>query len=360
MNNSFDELPTNDKTELGTAHYNAGNIEEGIRLWQLGAGEDDLRALYNLGVVEREAGNFESAIMLWLKPGAAGNVDAQFNLGLAYSRQGNREQAEEWFVKAEEAGDSQATIMLAIMRGEDTSGPEFNAFRESDEVASEETEQTEDLETLLEKANRGDVEAANEIGTHYGRLGDFEEAIRYHLIAAEAGGIEAQGNVGVDYYRQGKTEEAIQWYQKAARAGSSLAQNNLGTLYLSQGKPELAEPWLKMGIESGNINSIMNLAQIRANEGNLKAVIELLEPLADDGIADARNDLALAYVRTGHHAKAKANWTAAAQQGHTFAMVNLGIFFSQQGNKELALQWLNLADSLGQPAAKHALASISE
>lgn len=360
MNNSFADLPANDKTELGTAHYNAGNEDEGIRLWKQGADEGDLRAFYNLGVIEREAGNFVAAINLWQKPGAAGNVDAQFNLGLAYNRLGNQERAEEWFVKAETAGDKMASVMLAAIRGEDTSDPEFNPFRENDERLPEEDKQAEDHEVLLERINQGDMAAADELGTIMGRDGFFEEAMQFHLMAAQSGNIEAQGNLGVDLYRQGKTDEAIYWYTKAAQAGSALAQNNLGTLYLSEGKPELAKPWLQMGIESGNIDSIMNLAQIFMAEEEFKEVIRLLEPLATDGVAAARNDVARAYVRLGDHAEAKANWTAAAQQGHTFAMVNLGIFFGQEGNVDMAMRWLKLADSLGQPAAKNVIDSMFE
>ena len=358
MNFSFAEHPSNDKTELGTAHYNAGHTDEGIRLWKQGADEGDLRAFYNLGVIEREAGNFEAAINLWLKPAAAGIVDAQFNLGLAYNRLGSHELAEDWFTKAEAAGDTQATVMLAIMRGEDTSGPEFNPFRENDDLLPQEVEEDEDHESLLEKINQGDMDAANELGTIMGRDGFFEEAMKFHLMAAEFGNIEAQGNLGVDYYRQGNHEQAIKWYTKAAEAGSSVAQNNLATLYLSEGKPELAKPWLQMGIESGNFNSIMNRAQIHMAEGEFNDVIRLLEPLAKDGDQAARNDVARAYVRLGDHAEAKANWTAAAQQGHTFAMVNLGIFFGQEGNTDMALQWLKLADSLGQPAAKDVIDSM--
>ena len=93
---------------------------------------------------------------------------------------------------------------------------------------------------LLERAERGDAAAQNEIGSRYyagrGVTRDDAEAARWIGRAAEQGYAPAQYNLGLLHFRNrgvaGSDAEAARWYQAAAAQGYAPAQAGLGYLYI--------------------------------------------------------------------------------------------------------------------------------
>ena len=82
------------------------------------------------------------------------------------------------------------------------------------------------LQTLIEKAESGDVHAQNELGIAYfnGKKGLVEgkkEGFRWLMLAAEKGLAEAQTYVGIAYYVglgvEQSFEAAFNWWKKARR-----------------------------------------------------------------------------------------------------------------------------------------------
>ncbi len=111
---------------------------------------------------------------------------------------------------------------------------------------------------LLERAERGDAVAQNELGSrYYGGRGvgrDDAEAARWIRLAAAQGYAPAQYNLGLLHFRNrgvaGNDAEAARWYRAAAEQGYPPAQAGLGYLYIyGAGVDEdhvLAYMWLEL------------------------------------------------------------------------------------------------------------------
>lgn len=108
---------------------------------------------------------------------------------------------------------------------------------------------SQDKQTLLAKAQQGDVSAQFWLGTGYeqGWFGksDYREALKWLRRAAEHGNPDAQNCLG-QMYEDGEGVPqndvlAAKWYKKAAEhvpdfGGAGQGRNNLGLLYLSGGR----------------------------------------------------------------------------------------------------------------------------
>jgi TPR repeat protein len=143
-----------------------------------------------------------------------------------------------------------------------------------------------DKQTLLTKAQEGDVSAQFWLGTGYeqGWFGnaDYQQALMWLRKAAKRGNPDAQVCLGQMYesgegVRQNYVQ-AAKWYRKAAEhvpdfGGAGQGRNNLGLLYLNgQGVPKdlvRAYMWFSLaGTEASlsEANAHMTAAQVRKAE----------------------------------------------------------------------------------------------
>lgn len=98
-----------------------------------------------------------------------------------------------------------------------------------------------ELETVLEKAERGNSNAQNYLGLMYakgsGVSQDYKQAFHWFSKAAENGNAPAHNNLGMMYYKaKGVIQDynrALFWFKKAADMGYVDAQYNLGMMYYS-------------------------------------------------------------------------------------------------------------------------------
>lgn len=138
--------------------------------------------------------------------------------------------------------------------------------------------QTQSVQELIERAERGDAGAAFMVATAYasgrGVVQSDNEAARWFQKAAAQGLAEAQYNLGVLYVsgRGVGTDmaQAARWFEAAAEQGIVQAQYNIGMLYgTGQGVPrndEVAAMWIRRAAEQGLARAQYNLA-IRLEEG---------------------------------------------------------------------------------------------
>ena len=77
-----------------------------------------------------------------------------------------------------------------------------------------------------------------ELGMKYFKLGDqchvhgnYDEAEKYMLLAAENGIVNAMYNLGVLYGTQGRFSEAEKYYLQAVNKGYVAAMSNIGILW---------------------------------------------------------------------------------------------------------------------------------
>jgi TPR repeat protein len=166
---------------------------------------------------------------------------------------------------------------------------------------------------------------------------DYQEALKWYLLAAEAGQADAMNNLGLMYASaHGVSQdlsEAMKWWIKAADRGSTAALSNIATAYFTglgvrQSYPEAAK-WFHLA--------------------------------ADKGDADAMNALGVMYAQglgvTRDRRNAIKLFGQSAYLGCASAMVNLGTLYAAgrgaKHDKRLAYAWLRAALSFGVSAEEH-------
>jgi TPR repeat protein len=144
-----------------------------------------------------------------------------------------------------------------------------------------------DKQTLLTKAQQGDVRAQFWLGTGYeqGWFGkaDYRKALKWLRRAAEHGDQDAQDSLG-QMYEEGEGVPqsdilAAKWYRKAAEhvpdfGGAGAGRNDLGLLYLDGGRgvPKdvvRAYMWFRLAgteVNLADAKSQMTAAQVREAE----------------------------------------------------------------------------------------------
>lgn len=123
-------------------------------------------------------------------------------------------------------------------------------------------------QTIIEKAEQGDVSAQLELGWLYqygeGVEKDIRKALEWYEKAAKQGSSQAQVNIAV-IYDEGvdvpeNNELAIEWYKKAAGQGHDTALLNLGVNY-----------WKGEGVEQNYEEAWNLLNRVRMTARNKKA-----------------------------------------------------------------------------------------
>jgi hypothetical protein len=139
-----------------------------------------------------------------------------------------------------------------------------------------------DKQTLLTKAQQGDVSAEFWLGTGYeqGWFGkaDYREALKWLRRAAKHGNQEAQNSLG-QMYEEGEGVPQSDVHRKAAEhvpdfGGAGQGRNNLGLLYLDGGRgvPKdvvRAYMWFRLAgteVNLADAKSQMTAAQVREAE----------------------------------------------------------------------------------------------
>lgn len=135
---------------------------------------------------------------------------------------------------------------------------------------SQPTKPNSEVQSLIARAETGDIEAQFKLGTAYdfgeGVRKNGKEAEKWYLLAAESGHAEAQNSLGSGYQAERKYKKALFWYEKAAESNHALAINNLGYLHdLGLGIPQDREKGSKLYLrasELGWAEAMFNLGQM--------------------------------------------------------------------------------------------------
>jgi TPR repeat protein len=164
-------------------------------------------------------------------------------------------------------------------------------------------------------------------------------------------------------------QEALRWYVLAAEAGQPDAMNSLGLMYalglgVSQDLSEATKWWIKAA-DSGSIAAMTNIATMNyAGLGVRQSYAEAAKWFhlaADKGDADAMNTLGLMNAQglgvTRNRRNAIKLFEQSAYLGCSSAMVNLGtLYVAGRGVKHdnrQAYAWLSVALLFGVPAEEH-------
>jgi len=229
------------------------------------------------------------------------------------------------------------------------------------------------------------------IGDASKALQDYPNAILCYQKAAEQDNASAQFNLGLIYGKgQGVEQDyaqAIHWYRKAAtqankaafdtlmhlasREENAMAQCALGELYQTgKGvKQDYAQAvhWYSKAAEQGHADAQNNLGVMYQYRENNAQAIHWLRKAAEQGHAKAQSRLArmywMYYIGQGvkqDYAQAVHWYRKAAEQGHADAQNNLGVMYKNgQGVTEdnaQAIYWYQKAAEQGHAKAQYSLA----
>lgn len=167
--------------------------------------------------------------------------------------------------------------------------------------------------------------------------GDAQKAQQYMLQAAQFGHVEAAYRAGINSLQQvdqlpdeaskkQMLQQSLQLLAQAAQSGFAAAQFSLGQCWLQgigvEKNPKEGMAWIERAAQQGNVDAVFALAL------NLPVEHEQHLPLLKH----------------------------AAEQGHTKAMICMGIYAQNHGQAEKGLEWFNLAKSRGEIRADYMLA----
>ena len=225
------------------------------------------------------------------------------------------------------------------------------------------TSVTDSLDTVLQLANYGDVNAMNRVGIMY-RDGitvqvDEAKAEQYFQKASDMGFVEAQINLADLKIKSGELEVAIELYQRAARSGNATAITSLINLEDSDSaKLDLCKE-IRIEAEKGNMRAVKLLADMLYSgivyPKNQAEAIEWYKISANNHNALSQFVLGVAY-RDGIGVQKDSNeaikwFTMASNHGNMRARVELANIYRRgigvEVNISKCVEWLTLAANTG-------------
>ena len=196
------------------------------------------------------------------------------------------------------------------------------------------------------QSNPNHVEALNNLGVAYRKLGRFEDAFRAHERAVELspGSAVAHDNLGGDAHALGRFDEALAHYDAALRLDprSADALRNRGATLLELGRLDEAAGSLEasLGIEpdSAEAHHSLGTVLLRARRP-AEAIAQFNEAVRlDPAHAEARNNLGMALEMTGRLPEAAAQYAEAARvKPSAITLDNLGYALLRMGRHDEAL-----------------------
>jgi len=224
--------------DLGWAAYQADQRSIAETALRPGAESGDMTAVNRLGIVL--VGTLPAEAEEWFHRNALGGSTADmFNLAGLLSTRGATAGAEEWLRRAIAMPDW---------------GP--GSWLEMTERWPNETEPVH-----RRAAERGDVDAMNNLGVLLKRRGQTAAAEHWYRRAAQAGHTDAQYHLGV-LLAAHDDREAELWYRAAAAAGDTWATNNLATLLADRGNDSEAEQCYRRAAQAHLPQAMINVAAL--------------------------------------------------------------------------------------------------
>lgn len=218
-------------------------------------------------------------------------------------------------------------------------------------------------------AEKGDPDAQNMLGICYrygkGVVQNCDTAVKWFLKSAEQGSFRAKNNLGNCYYNGHGVQQdhikAVRYYKESADAGYALAQYNLGKYYLTSicGVTQRMNGRINrlFGISTTDDNSSANRdcdAEMwftkAADQGNVPAMMELAELYLGRSLGEPNVLKAIDYL------------TKASEQGKTEAMVKLAEIYMDgefvNRNEVKAVEFLTKAAEKNNSYAQFKLGEI--
>lgn len=244
------------------------------------------------------------------------------------------------------------------------------------------SEQMQSVTELTSLALSGHTEAQYEVGMRYFKGYDvtqnYEESLKWMLMAAHQGHVKAQTYVGWMYQNAKGTQrdglEAERWYRLAAESGDSNATYSMGMIHANGwsvpvNKAE-GEKWFIRWGEQGGANNKFSMGEMYVAgrmlpQDSVKAVF-WFKQAAELGHKDAEKRLAVIQSAGNNVSSGEAGWTQQlAESGDAESLYRTGVNYDQGNQRERieqdykkALYWYKKAADKGHPRAMGAIAVL--
>ncbi|MFI8201588.1 tetratricopeptide repeat protein [Streptomyces sp. NPDC085937] len=380
---------------LGTILLEQGKPAEAESVLHPWAKQGDTDACCALGKALEALGRRDEALPWFIKAAEADNNEAMLFVGLSAQNEEDMVTAESWFRKASALGGKSGKVadgflaMLLSTQGKyaeaepfwrtlaETGGSPFAAHHLGQALLAQ--GRASDAESWLLQATEGDYDGAVEARVLLGgalaeqgksdearrwwheaatdgspeaavRLGsllldqDSPDAIEWLERAANAGQAQASGLLGTHFAQIGQHAEAQRWLTQAVEGGIASAAHLLGLLFSQQERFQEAEEWFETAAELGSPEATKSLAELRARgaQPRLRALAQHDEPRADEAYTAG-----LHFRDAGNEEQAEAAFRVAAELGHAYAAMMLGVALINRGAGAEGLGWLHEAAESG-------------
>jgi tetratricopeptide (TPR) repeat protein len=133
------------------------------------------------------------------------------------------------------------------------------------------------------------------LGLHYENNKDYDNMLKYYLMAAEYKDRDAVFNLGYYYGQQKDHDNMVKYYLMAVEYKSADAMYNLGYYYKQEkDRPNMLKYYL-MAIEYKNKNAMYNLGCYYKEENDYENMIKYYLMAIENGELKVMNDLVLYY-----------------------------------------------------------------
>ena len=208
---------------------------------------ENLLSGLNSGGNRLDAAAFEDSKPEFLRAAEKGVVPAMLIIG-KFTRETDPREALKWFEIAAAKGSAPAMVDAGLMYS--------NRRQPGDDRKA--------LEYFLQAANTGDRIGKYLAGECYyygkGVPADTAKAVEFLQESAALHEPRAMDLLGTHYRKIGQFDQARKYYEEAAGAGYALSLSNLGVLYINgegvQRSPEIAANLFKQGAEKGDPNGM--------------------------------------------------------------------------------------------------------
>ena len=348
-------------------------------------------AMLNLGHLHGFKGEYQQAFKWYLKAAENDLIDAYYYVGMAYKKGDGVAQdgckAVEWLEKAAEYGVEEWVIALAdIYRDGLGNVPkdlgkaealfeiltEYNAYHAPTlaQIRSQAAIKN-DFESLLERAENGDLIAQKDLAMAYARGDEVEQdaeaAFKWYKAAAEQGDADAQNALYVRYANgngvEQNSEEALKWLYRAVAQEYGMAYYNLGFEYahglLVAQDERKAIGLLKKATEKGILEAYSELGLLYTYGDTVQPDYALArayyEQAGGNTLHEAQNELGNMYFNgwgmSKDDEKAFLYYQLVAENGSPEAMYNLAVMYEKgcgtRRDRKLANQWFRKSCEAG-------------
>jgi hypothetical protein len=201
-----------------------------------------------------------------------------------------------------------------------------------------------------EGVKNGDTQSLFYLGNLYGNfIYDIPQSLRYYKQSFEKGNMQAAHNLGVFYERDRQWDEAIKWYKHSAKAGDMKSLYNIANIYRFKDEGENALKVYKkvgeMGFDEGHRAVWIYYTDAKEYD---KAKEYLVNCMAQGNPVCARYLGRIYDDDFKEYDKAKQWYIKGYEMGDSESAFNLGFLYDKTLNdNEKAIQWYERASEMG-------------